>query len=101
MVISTKTHIGQGEESKTAEFLVLRDVFFLSEIYLFIYLFLKYFLLPIFLNYISNVLHALNWPGRTTLQQDPSAHVYWESIDCEGKRRTRTRKMMLLIYPSM
>jgi hypothetical protein len=24
----------------------------------------------------SKVLRALNWPGRTTLQQDPSAHVY-------------------------
>ena len=25
---------------------------------------------------IIPVLHAPNWPGRTTLQQDPSAHVY-------------------------
>jgi hypothetical protein len=22
------------------------------------------------------ILRSLNWPGRTTLQQDPSAHVY-------------------------
>jgi hypothetical protein len=32
------------------------------------------------------VLRALNWPGRTTLQQDPSAHVYWESLIVEAKR---------------
>jgi hypothetical protein len=38
------------------------------------------------------VLHALNWPGRTTLQQDPSAHVYWESIDCIGERATPNKE---------
>jgi hypothetical protein len=27
-------------------------------------------------NIVCIFLHALNWPGRTTLQQDPSAHVY-------------------------
>ena len=32
------------------------------------------------------VLHTLDWPGRTTLQQDPSAHVYWESLIAEVKR---------------
>jgi hypothetical protein len=32
------------------------------------------------------VLRALNWPGRTTLQQDSSAHVYWESLIVEAKR---------------
>jgi hypothetical protein len=31
------------------------------------------------------LLHALDWPGRTTLQQDPSAHVYWESLIVEAK----------------
>jgi hypothetical protein len=31
-------------------------------------------------------LRALDWPGRTTLQQDPSAHVYWESLIVEAKR---------------
>ena len=39
-----------------------------------------------------SVLHMLNWPGRTMLQQDPSAHVYWESIDCIGERRTTPNK---------
>jgi hypothetical protein len=29
---------------------------------------------------------ALDWPGRMTLQQDPSAHVYWESVIVEAKR---------------
>jgi hypothetical protein len=29
---------------------------------------------------------VLDWPGRTTLQQDPSAHVYWESLIVETKR---------------
>ena len=24
----------------------------------------------------GHILHALNWPGRTTLLQDPSAHIY-------------------------
>jgi hypothetical protein len=32
------------------------------------------------------LLRALDWPGRTTLQQDPSAHVYWESLIVEVKR---------------
>jgi hypothetical protein len=27
-----------------------------------------------------------DWPGRTTLQQDPSAHIYWESLIAEAKR---------------
>jgi hypothetical protein len=31
-------------------------------------------------------LSVLEWPGRTTLQQDPSAHVYWESLIVEAKR---------------
>jgi hypothetical protein len=26
------------------------------------------------------------WPARTMLQQDPSAHVYWESLIAEAKR---------------
>ena len=26
------------------------------------------------------------------LQQDPSAHVYWESIDCIGERRTLNKE---------
>jgi hypothetical protein len=29
---------------------------------------------------------APDWPGVTTLQQDPSAHVYWESLIAEAKR---------------
>jgi hypothetical protein len=33
----------------------------------------------------GGVLRALDWPGRTTLQQDPSAHVYWESLIVEAK----------------
>jgi hypothetical protein len=33
-----------------------------------------------------SLLRALDWPGRTTLQQDPSAHVYWESLIVEAKR---------------
>jgi hypothetical protein len=37
-------------------------------------------------------LHVLNWPGRTMLQQDPSAHVYWESIDFTGERRTTNKE---------
>jgi hypothetical protein len=37
-------------------------------------------------------LRALNWPGRTTLQQDPSVYVYWESIDCIGERRRTPNK---------
>jgi hypothetical protein len=32
------------------------------------------------------ILRALDWPGRTTLQQDPSAHVYWESLIVEANR---------------
>jgi hypothetical protein len=43
-------------------------------------------------NFEEGILHALNWPGRTTLQQDLSAHIYWESIDCIGKKRTTTNK---------
>jgi hypothetical protein len=39
-----------------------------------------------------HVLHVLNWPGRMMLQQDPSAHVYWESIDCIGERRTTNKE---------
>jgi hypothetical protein len=31
-------------------------------------------------------LHTLDWPAITTLQQDPSAHVYWESLIAEAKR---------------
>jgi hypothetical protein len=27
-----------------------------------------------------------DWPARTTLQQDPSVHVYWESLIAEAKR---------------
>jgi hypothetical protein len=33
----------------------------------------------------TKVLRALDWPARTTLQQDPSAHVYWESLIAEAK----------------
>jgi hypothetical protein len=40
------------------------------------------FLFPGFQHHFS---HALDWPGRTTLQQDPSAHVYWESLIVEAK----------------
>jgi hypothetical protein len=32
------------------------------------------------------VLHAPDSLARTTLQQDPSAHVYWESLIAEAKR---------------
>jgi hypothetical protein len=32
------------------------------------------------------VLRTFDWPGRTMLQQDPSAHVYWESLIVEAKR---------------
>jgi hypothetical protein len=32
------------------------------------------------------VLRALDWPAVTTLQQDSSAHVYWESLIAEAKR---------------
>ena len=35
---------------------------------------------------LESFLRALDWPGRTTLQQDPSAHVYWESLIVEAKR---------------
>jgi hypothetical protein len=31
-------------------------------------------------------LRAPDWPAVTTLQQDPSAHVYWESLIAEAKR---------------
>jgi hypothetical protein len=34
----------------------------------------------------TGVLSVLDWPGRMTLQQDPSAHVYWESLIVETKR---------------
>jgi hypothetical protein len=34
----------------------------------------------------GSVLRAPDWPARTTLQQDPSAHVYWESLIAEVKR---------------
>jgi hypothetical protein len=34
----------------------------------------------------GGVLRALDWPGRTMLQQDPSAHVYWKSLIVEAKR---------------
>ena len=44
---------------------------------------LKMFLVPGFRHHF---LRALDWPGRTTLQQDPSAHVYWESLIVEAKR---------------
>jgi hypothetical protein len=33
----------------------------------------------------ETLLRALHWPGRTKLQQDPSAHVYWESLIVEAK----------------
>jgi hypothetical protein len=32
------------------------------------------------------LLRTPNWPAVTTLQQDPSAHVYWESLIAEAKR---------------
>jgi hypothetical protein len=32
------------------------------------------------------VLCVPDWPAVTTLQQDPSAHVYWESLIAEVKR---------------
>ncbi|EDL38532.1 mCG145584, isoform CRA_b, partial [Mus musculus] len=32
------------------------------------------------------LLRAPDWPAVTTLQQDPSAHVYWESLIAEAKR---------------
>jgi hypothetical protein len=32
------------------------------------------------------LLRAPDWPARTTLQQDPSAHDYWESVIAEAKR---------------
>jgi hypothetical protein len=32
------------------------------------------------------LLHAPDWPAITMLQQDPSAHVYWESLIAEVKR---------------
>jgi hypothetical protein len=35
---------------------------------------------------IDTVLRAQDWPAVTTLQQDPSAHVYWESLIAEAKR---------------
>jgi hypothetical protein len=34
----------------------------------------------------AHVLRAPDWPAVTTLQQDPSAHVYWESLIAEAKR---------------
>jgi hypothetical protein len=34
----------------------------------------------------QNILCAPDWPAVTTLQQDPSAHVYWESLIAETKR---------------
>jgi hypothetical protein len=40
---------------------------------------------PFIHNSIWQLLRALDWPGRTTLQQDPSAHVYWESLIVEAK----------------
>jgi hypothetical protein len=36
-------------------------------------------------SYYHTILRALDWPGRTTLQQDPSAHIYWESLIVEAK----------------
>jgi hypothetical protein len=32
------------------------------------------------------ILRTLDWPAVMTLQQDPSAHVYWESLIAEVKR---------------
>jgi hypothetical protein len=34
----------------------------------------------------SSFLRVPDWPAVTTLQQDPSAHVYWESLIAEAKR---------------
>ena len=44
-----------------------------------------------FINSLHKVLRALDWPGRTTLQQDPSAHVYWERLIAEAKRDPKPR----------
>jgi hypothetical protein len=38
------------------------------------------------------------WPARMTLQQDPSAHVYWESLIAEAKR-PRTQNWCCLYRP--
>jgi hypothetical protein len=41
-------------------------------------------------------LRALDWPGRMTLQQDPSAHVYWESLIVEAKKTSSPELVLLL-----
>jgi hypothetical protein len=41
---------------------------------------------PAGFSYSWVLLRVLNWPGRTMLQQDPSAHIYWESLIVEAKR---------------
>jgi hypothetical protein len=33
-----------------------------------------------------DLLRTPDWPAVRTLQQDPSAHVYWESLIVEAKR---------------
>jgi hypothetical protein len=40
---------------------------------------------PMGLGFIESCAHRTR-PARTTLQQDPSAHVYWESLIAEAKR---------------
>jgi hypothetical protein len=42
------------------------------------------------------VLRALDWPAVTTLQQDPSAHVYWESLIAEAKRPPSPELVLLI-----
>jgi hypothetical protein len=42
------------------------------------------------------ILRALDWPAVTTLQQDPSAHVYWESLIAEAKRPPNPELVLLL-----
>jgi hypothetical protein len=46
---------------------------------------------PVLLN-TESFLHALDWPAVSMLQQDPSAHVYWESIDCIVERTTPNKE---------
>jgi hypothetical protein len=42
------------------------------------------YIIPLHLYYLF--LCMPDWPAVTTLQQDPSAHVYWESLIVEAKR---------------
>jgi hypothetical protein len=60
------------------------DITFLSEKVHFLEWMTKSLLETRFLD--TTFLRAPDWPAVTTLPQDPSAHVYWESLIVEAKR---------------